>query len=58
MGPFKDAQRILDIAFANNPQDPDAMARMAPTELAEGKLPEAEAGLRRVLGMDFGNQLR
>jgi tetratricopeptide (TPR) repeat protein len=57
MGRFKDAQRILDIALANSPRDAGALAWMARTELAEGKLPEAEARFRRVLEMDPENQL-
>jgi tetratricopeptide (TPR) repeat protein len=57
MGRFKDAQRVLDIALASGPQDPDILAWMGRTELAEGRLPEAEARFRRVLEMDSGNQL-
>lgn len=57
MGRFKDAQRVLDIALANNPQDADALAWLARTELAEGKLAEAEAKFRRVLEMNPENQL-
>ena len=57
MGRFKDAQRVLDIALASGPQDPDVLAWMGRTELAEGRLPEAEARFRRVLEMDPGNQL-
>jgi tetratricopeptide (TPR) repeat protein len=57
MAHFKDAQRVLDIALSDNPQDADVLAWLGRTALAEGKLAEAETRFQRVLESNPQSQL-